>query len=115
MNNGITDFAGKTIDTLSDLAPLAPGAIEYVEGADTGGIRSEAPAAKLYNGITVFNGKGISTRTDLDEYFADAFRVDEMKDAMVESSNAGGIRPEEPVPVLSNGISDFSGNTYDSL
>jgi len=115
MGNGITDFAGKTIDSLSDLAPGGPGAIAEVEVANAGGIRSDALAAKWYNGVTVFSGKGISTRTDLDEYFADAFRGDEMKDAMVESSNAGGIRPEEPVPVLPNGITDFSGNTYDSL
>jgi hypothetical protein len=115
MNNGITDFAGKTIDSLSDLTLAGPGAIAEVEGANAGGIRSEGPAVAWYNGVTVFSGKGINTRTDLDEYFADSFRVDEMKAAMVESSHAGGIRPEEPIPVLPNGITDFSGNTYDSL
>ncbi len=108
MNNGITDFAGKTIDSLYDLAPVGPGAIAEVEGA-------KEPVVAWHNGVTVFSGKGISTRTDLDEYFAAAFRVDEMKDAMVESSNAGGIRAEEPALPLMNGITDFSGNTYDSL
>jgi hypothetical protein len=111
MNNGITDFAGKTIDTLSDLSLGGPDAMA-VEGANAGGIRSEEPVAEWHNGVTVFNGKGISTRTDLDEYFAAAF-PGEMK--AVESSNAGGIREAEPIPVLPNGITDFSGNTYDSL
>ena len=111
MHNGITDFAGKTIDTLSDLSLVGPDAMA-VEGANAGGIRSEEPVAEWHNGVTVFNGKGISTRTDLDEYFAAAF-PGEMK--AVESSNAGGIREAEPIPVLPNGITDFSGNTYDSL
>jgi len=110
MHNGITDFAGKTIDTLSDLSLAGP-AME-VEGANAGGIREEAPVAEWHNGVTVFSGKGISTRTDLDEYFAAAF-PGEMK--AVESLNAGGIREAEPIPVLPNGITDFSGNTYDSL
>ena len=105
MNNGITDFAGKTIDSLYDLTPV-PGAIAEVEGA-------KEPAVAWYNGVTVFSGKGISTRTDLDEYFAAAFRTDEMKDAMVESSNAGGIRLEEPALPLINGITDFTGETHD--
>jgi hypothetical protein len=112
MNNGITDFAGKTIDTLSDLSLVGAEAME-VEGANAGGMREEAPVAEWHNGVTVFSGKGISTRTDLDEYFAAAFRG-EMK--AVESSDAGGIREAaEPIPVLPNGITDFSGNTYDSL
>jgi hypothetical protein len=111
MNNGITDFAGRTIDTLSDLSLVGPDAMA-VEGANAGGIREEGPVAEWHNGVTVFNGKGISTRTDLDEYFAAAF-PGEMK--AVESSNAGGIREAEPIPVLPNGITDFSGNTYDSL
>lgn len=113
MNNGITDFTGRTIDTLSDLSVVGPGAA-YVEGAKAGGIRLEGPVAEWKNGITVFSGKGISTGTDLDEAFAAAFPV-EMKAAMVESSNAGGMRPDEPGLVLYNGITDFSGNTYDSL
>jgi hypothetical protein len=111
MHNGITDFAGRTIDTLSDLSLVGPDAMA-VEGANAGGIREE-PVAEWHNGVTVFSGKGIGTRTDLDEYFAAAFRG-EMK--AVESSDAGGIREAaEPIPVLPNGITDFSGNTYDSL
>ena len=110
MNNGITDFTGKTIDTLFDLSLAGP-AME-VEGANAGGIREEAPVAEWHNGVTVFSGKGISTRTDLDEYFAAAF-PGEMK--VVESSNAGGIREEEPALPLVNGITDFSGETHDSL
>jgi hypothetical protein len=113
MNNGITDFAGRTIDTLSDLSPVGAG-VAYVEDANAGGIREEGLVAEWSNGITVFSGKGISTRTDLDEYFAAAYPVD-MKDAMVESSNAGGIRFEEPALPLVNGITDFSGETHDSL
>ena len=113
MNNGITDFAGRTIDTLSDLGPVGPAAME-VEGANAGGIREEGPVAEWHNGVTVFSGKGISTRTDLDEYFAAAFPAD-MKAAVVESSNAGGIRVEEPALPLVNGITDFSGETHDSL
>jgi hypothetical protein len=108
MSNGITDFAGKTIDSLYDLTPVGPGAIADVEGA-------KGPAVAWHNGVTVFSGKGISTRTDLDEYFAAAFRVDEMKAAMVESSNAGGIRMEEPALPLVNGITDFSGEPRDSM
>ena len=79
MNNGITDFAGRTIDTLSDLSLVGPDAMA-VEGANAGGIREEGPVAEWHNGVTVFSGKGISTRTDLDEYFAAAF-PGEMKDA----------------------------------
>jgi hypothetical protein len=112
MNNGITDFAGRTIDTLSDLSPLGPAAVE-VEGANAGGIREEG-AAEFYNGVTVFSGKGISTRTDLDDYFAGLYPAD-MKDKVVESSNAGGIRMEEPALPLVNGITDFSGEPRDSL
>ncbi len=107
MNNGITDFAGKTIDTLSDLSPAVPGAME-VEYAN-GGIREEVA---WHNGVTIFDGKGISTRTDLDDYFAAAYPAD-MK--VVESSNAGGIRMEEPALPLVNGITDFSGETHDLL
>ena len=113
MNNGITDFAGRTIDTLSDLSLVGPGAME-VEGANAGGIREEGPGAVWYNGITVFSGKGIGTRTDLDGAFAAAFPAD-MKGAVVESANAGGIRSEEPALPLVNGITDFSGETRDSL
>jgi hypothetical protein len=113
MNNGITDFAGRTIDTLSDLSLAGPGEMA-VEGANAGGIREEGAAAVWSNGVTVFNGKGISTRTDLDEYFAAAYPAD-MKAAVVESSNAGGIRFEEPALPLVNGITDFSGEPRDSL
>ena len=113
MNNGITDFAGKTIDTLSDLSPAVPGAME-VEGANAGGIREEGAGVEWFNGVTIFNGKGISTRTDLDDYFAAAYPAD-MKAPVVESSNAGGIRMEEPALPLVNGITDFSGETHDSL
>jgi hypothetical protein len=112
MSNGITDFAGRTIDTLSDLSPAGPAGME-VEGANAGGIRDEG-AAEFYNGVTVFSGKGISTRTDLDDYFAGAYPA-EMKDTMVESSNAGGIRLEEPALPLVNGITDFTGEPRDSL
>jgi hypothetical protein len=112
MSNGITDFAGRTIDTLFDLSPTGHG-VALVEGANAGGIREEGAVA-FYNGITVFSGKGISTRTDLDEYFAAAYPA-EMKGAMVESSNAGGIRLEEPALPLVNGITDFSGETHDTL
>lgn len=94
MNNGITDFAGRTIDTLSDLSLVGPGVAE-VEGANAGGIREDRPAAEWKNGITVF--------------------PDERKDAMVERSNAGGIRMEEPALPFVNGITDFSGETHDSL
>ena len=113
IHNGITDFAGRTIDTLSDLSLAAPGAMA-VEGANAGGIREERPVAEWYNGVTVFSGKGISTRTDLDEYFAAAYPA-EMKAEVVESSNAGGIRMEEPALPFVNGITDFSGETHDSL
>jgi hypothetical protein len=113
MNNGITDFAGRTIDTLSDLSLVGPD-VALVEGANAGGIREPGLAAEWHNGITVFSGKGISTRTDLDEYFAGLYPAD-MKAKVVESSNAGGIRMEEPALPLVNGITDFSGEPRDSM
>lgn len=117
MINGITDFTGRTVDSLYDINPVGPSAMEgaYVEGANAGGLRSVEPAAHLYNGVTIFNGKGVSTRSDFDYAFTVGVFAGEMKDAVVESSNAGGIRLEEPGPVLLNGITDFTGKSYDSL
>jgi hypothetical protein len=111
MINGITDFSGRTVDTLSD---LNPGAMDnaFVEGSSAGGIRE--PGAVLYNGITIFNGKGAATRSDLDAAYTVLFPPDKMRAAVVESSNAGGIREEEPGSVLLNGITDFTGKWYDS-
>jgi hypothetical protein len=113
IGNGITDFNGKTIDTLSDLIPAVPGAMDlgYVEGAGAGGIRSEDPAAEFYNGITIFSGRGVSTRSDLDY----AWEAIGMKDKVVESANAGGMREEEVAPVLNNSVTDFTGESHDSL
>ena len=117
MVNGITEFSGRTVDTLYDLNPVAPGVMinAYAEGANAGGMREEEPRAALDNGITIFNGKGASTRSDLDYAFTTGIFAGEMKKAVVESSNAGGIRPEEPSPVLLNGITDFTGKWYDDL
>ena len=115
MINGITDFTGRTVDTLYDLNPAGPVAMDnsYMEGANAGGIRSAEPAAGSYNGVTIFNGKGASTRVDLDYVFTIGVFAPKMKGAVEESSNAGGIRSEEPGPVLFNGITDFSGKTYE--
>jgi hypothetical protein len=117
MINGVTDFTGGTVDTIYDLNGVGPGAMDhsYMEGANAGGIRSEEPAAESYNGVTIFNGKGASTHADLDYLFTIGVFAPNMKGAAVKSSNAGGIRPEEPGPVLFNGITDFTGKTYDSM
>ena len=64
--NGITNFAGRSNDTLSDLgvSPAVESPVmfgEYVTGANAGGLRWEAPVKKSYNGITIFNGASHDT------------------------------------------------------
>jgi len=121
MINGITDFTGRTADTLYDLNPVGPGAMDnpYMEGSSAGGIRSAEPAAGSCNGVTIFNGKGASTHVDVVNlnyaFTASGFACNTMKGAVVEGSSAGGIRSEEPGPVLINGITDFTGKTYDAF
>jgi hypothetical protein len=68
-----------------------------------------AYAGEVSNGITNFAGKYINTLGDL--YPADSSAMP----SAVESSNAGGMRSADlGIEKLNNGISDFTGRSYDS-
>ncbi len=110
LNNGATDFSGRTYDSLSDisLAALDTGAA-YVESSEAGGMRP-ADSIGVSNGATDFSGRTYDSLSDI------GFATPGVMDApSVESSHAGGPRAEEPGLELSNGATDFSGRTYDTL
>jgi hypothetical protein len=112
LQNGITDFSGRTYDTLSDISMATPGASHgaAVESSNAGGLRSAEPGMELNNGVTDFSGRTYDTLSDVGMAAPSASRS-----AAVESSNAGGPRTVIPGQESSNGITDFSGRTYDSL
>jgi hypothetical protein len=59
LNNGVTDFSGRTYDTLSDIGMAAPGASRgaSVESSHAGGPRTEISGQEFSNGITDFSGR----------------------------------------------------------
>lgn len=110
--NGATDFTGRTIDTLSDIGPVAAGSalVASMEGSNAGGLRSAEPSMELSNGVTDFSGRTYDTLSDIGMAAPGASHG-----ASVASSHAGGPRTVISGQEFSNGITDFSGRTYDSL
>ena len=112
LRNGVTDFSGRTYDTLSDISMAAPGVSHgaAVESSNAGGLRSAGPDMESSNGVTDFTGRTYDTLSDIGMAAPGASRG-----ASVESSHAGGPRTMISGQEFSNGITDFSGRTYDSL
>jgi hypothetical protein len=110
--NGVTDFSGKSYDTLANISNVSPGAASEVlmEGSHAGGLRTEVSSKESYNGVTDFSGRSYDTLADIGNASPGA-----SVGASVESSNAGGPRAEKSGKVSFNGITDFSGRSYDSL
>ncbi len=109
LNNGVTNFSGRTYDTLSDIGLAAPGAMEdiaSVESSEAGGMRSADSSIEVSNGVTDFSGRSYDIGTAVPEA---------MDAASVESSHAGGLRIGEAGIELFNGVTNFSGRTYDTL
>jgi hypothetical protein len=107
LHNGVTDFSGRTYDTLSDISMAAPGAVSgaIVEGLNAGGPRADVPGLELNNGVTDFSGRTYDTLADIGMA---------AHGPSVESSDAGGPRTAVSAQEFSNEITDFSGRTYDS-
>ncbi len=65
-SNGITNFAGKTINTSSDLSTRLDTVPGVTEGSNPGGLRSaDLGLEKMNNGVTDFSGRTIDTLSDL--------------------------------------------------
>lgn len=99
LHNGVTDFSGRSYDTL-EISSTA--ALNSVGAVSAGGLRAEGKA--LYNGVTDFSGRSY-----------DIVQINS-KDAVnsVEGVNAGGLREEKPAGKRSNEIID-SGRSYDTV
>ena len=59
LGNSVTDFSGKTYDTLSDIGLAAPvsSSKPVVESIHGGGLRRDEPSKELFNGVTDFTGR----------------------------------------------------------
>jgi hypothetical protein len=59
LSNGITDFTGRSYDTLSDIGIASPDAsrVSSVEGSHAGGLRTAGSGNRAFNGITDFTGR----------------------------------------------------------
>lgn len=57
--NGITDYSGRSYDTLSDLSMASTGASlgASAESSHAGGLRTAESGNRAFNGITDFTGK----------------------------------------------------------
>lgn len=104
LNNGVTDFSGRTYDSLS----IWPGETTsgWVEHEAAGGYRGEASGAVISNGVTDFSGR---------TYDSLEFGLAGKAGGWMESASAGGYREEEMTHKPYNGVTDFSGRTYDAL
>lgn len=104
LQNGITDFSGRTYDSLS--IPSGETAGGWVEHQAAGGYREEAAGGTLYNAVTDFTGRSY-----------DSLEIGPVSAAggWMESASPGGYREEGMIRKLYNGVTDFSGRTYDSL
>ena len=81
--NGVTDFTGRTYDTL-EIAPAASYEHNAFEGTAAGGIRLvESDNGKLHNGVTDFSGRTYDTLETSTAPSVENF---------VEGSAAGGLR-----------------------
>lgn len=82
--NGVTDFAGRTYDTLEISPAMSVEHGAYEEGAAAGGIRlAENGTEQIHNGITDFSGRTYDT-VELNP--SPAFSN------IAEGSAAGGLR-----------------------
>lgn len=82
LNNGVTDFSGKTYDRLEISA--AAGAGNVHEGSAAGGVRlTENETVKLHNAVTDFSGRSYDT-FEISTAPAD--------NSVAEGSGAGGPR-----------------------
>jgi hypothetical protein len=109
LNNGITDFSGRSYEIVPDFGPAASAVVDTGENWAAGGPRSDDPGIALENGITDFSGRSYEMVPDL------GLAASEVYGDTMESANTGGLRSEEPVDAASNGITNFSGRSYDTL
>jgi hypothetical protein len=99
LNNGVTDFTGKTYDVL-EMAAFADAGNSIQEGAAAGGIRLVgSETEQIHNGITDFSGRTYDTL----EINREAAVSNE-----AEGSAAGG-------PRRNFGDEEYSVRTYDSV
>lgn len=58
LTNGITDYSGRSYDTLADISITSPGVSSgaSAEGSHAGGLRAAGSANQAFNGITDFTG-----------------------------------------------------------
>ncbi len=99
LNNGVTDFSGKSYDTFD----IGNGG-SSVEGASAGGLREDASMMELSNGVTDFTGRSYDT-----------FDISGADISSVEGTSAGGLRRDESAAQPYNGITDFAGRSYDTF
>jgi hypothetical protein len=109
LNNGITDFSGRSYEIVPDFGPAASAVVDTGENWAAGGPRSDDPGIALENGITDFSGRSYEMVPDF------GLAASEVYGDTMESADAGGLRSEEPVDAASNGITNFSGKSYDTL
>ena len=122
MFNGITNFSGRSIDTTADALKIdaadwgVVSGLAEVEGASPGGLRAgEMEELLPYNGVTNFSGRGYATTSD-------ALRIDPsdwgaavVLRKPVEGASAGGLRAGEMDLHPYNGVTDFSGKSFDTI
>ena len=102
LNNGITDFTGRSYDTFD----IGNGAMigSSVEGVSAGGLREDTSMKELSNGVTDFSGRTY-----------DSFGIAGADLESVEGTHAGGLRKDDSAVQPYNAITDFAGRTYDTL
>ncbi len=88
MYDGVTDFTGRTYDSLPLTVPQAISG-SSIEGSSAGGLRTEDPAVELHNGSTDFTGRTYDS-------LPVAPAAPAIHGSSVEGSSAGGIRAEAP-------------------
>ncbi len=107
LNNGITDFSGRSYDMVPGFGPAASAVAGTEEYSAAGGLRSDEPGIEPGNGITDFSGRSY----DMVPGFGPAASA--VADTE-EYSAAGGLRSEDSGVEILNGITNFSGKTYDT-
>ena len=107
--NCVTDFTGRTYDSLPVLGPeVFHGAVQAseMEGIATGGIIG-GPVNELKNCATDFSGRTYDTLPILGPEVSAAMQSMEMQ-GVATGGIIGG-----PAKERQNGVTDFSGRTYD--
>lgn len=97
LDNGVTDFTGRSYDNHE--IGLVKDEMAVIEGSAAGGARIDK---ELWNGVTDFSGR---------TYDRFEIAVPGEKMDVLESSAAGGARMDKK---LANGVTDFSGRSYDT-